>query len=213
MKIHCSGIIAYVRFWSIASLIDHSGSSAFRPTTTTAVSMSLTGSCFSSESAPGPSIMGVDDDGNRLKLGVVGRSRVPIELHPNSARPFDDRIAADGVVEWCDNDGRVVGLSGPDSRVEVRHKIACSFGTKRIRDWRLEGEYREGADRRENEFKCRLARRRRDAKDGWLRLCSAGCCNETIGKAVEIAGRNVNMRRIVLRTDRNGCGSISGRVV
>ena len=35
-----------------ASLIGHSGSSAFRPTTTTAVSMSLTGSCFSSESAP-----------------------------------------------------------------------------------------------------------------------------------------------------------------
>ena len=47
---------------SIASLIGHSGSSAFRPTTTTAVSMSLTGSCFSSESAPGPSIMGVEDE-------------------------------------------------------------------------------------------------------------------------------------------------------
>jgi hypothetical protein len=40
----------------------HSGSSAFRQTTTTAVSMSLTGSCFSSESAPGPSIMGVEDE-------------------------------------------------------------------------------------------------------------------------------------------------------
>src|SRR3981081_566658 len=35
-----------------ASLIGHSGSSAFRLSTTT-VSMSLTGSCFSSESAPG----------------------------------------------------------------------------------------------------------------------------------------------------------------
>ena len=46
----------------IASLIGHSGSSAFRQTTTTAVSMSLTGSCFSSESAPGPSIMGVEDE-------------------------------------------------------------------------------------------------------------------------------------------------------
>src|SRR5256886_395321 len=34
-----------------ASLIGHSGSSAFRLSTTT-VSMSLTGSCFSSESAP-----------------------------------------------------------------------------------------------------------------------------------------------------------------
>ena len=45
-----------------ASLIGHSGSSAFRLSTTT-VSMSLTGSCFSSESAPGgPSIMGFEDE-------------------------------------------------------------------------------------------------------------------------------------------------------
>src|ERR1700716_3040388 len=36
----------------LPSLIGHSGSSAFRLSTTT-VSMSLTGSCFSSESAPG----------------------------------------------------------------------------------------------------------------------------------------------------------------
>src|SRR6267142_2239106 len=35
-----------------ASLIGRLGSSAFRPSTTIAVSMSLTGSCFSSESAP-----------------------------------------------------------------------------------------------------------------------------------------------------------------
>src|SRR6478752_7536403 len=45
-----------------ASLIGHSGSSAFR-LSTTSVSMSLTGSCFSSESAPGgPSIMGFEDE-------------------------------------------------------------------------------------------------------------------------------------------------------
>jgi hypothetical protein len=38
--------------YTAASLIGHSGSSAFRLSTST-VSMSLTGSCFSSESAPG----------------------------------------------------------------------------------------------------------------------------------------------------------------
>ena len=43
-----------------ASLIGRLGSSAFRLSTTT-VSMSLAGSCFSSESAPSPSIMGVED--------------------------------------------------------------------------------------------------------------------------------------------------------
>ena len=44
-----------------ASLIGRLGSSTFR-LSTTAVSMSLTGSCFSSESAPGPSIMGFEDE-------------------------------------------------------------------------------------------------------------------------------------------------------
>src|SRR4051812_45963725 len=45
-----------------ASLIGHSGSSAFRLSTTT-VSMSLTGACFSSESASGgPSIIGFEDE-------------------------------------------------------------------------------------------------------------------------------------------------------
>ena len=49
-----------------ASLIGHLGSSAFRPSTTTAVSMSLTGSCFSSESAPRPF-----HHGNRERGGTI----------------------------------------------------------------------------------------------------------------------------------------------
>src|SRR6267154_1623145 len=44
-----------------ASLIGRSRSSTFR-LSTTAVSMSLAGSCFSTESAPGPSIMGFEDE-------------------------------------------------------------------------------------------------------------------------------------------------------
>ena len=44
-----------------ASLIGRSGSSAFR-LSIAAVSMSPTGSCFSSESALGPSIMGFEDE-------------------------------------------------------------------------------------------------------------------------------------------------------
>src|SRR5512132_965138 len=44
-----------------ASLIGHSGSSAFR-LSTSAVSMSLTGSCFSSESAPRPFHLGFEDE-------------------------------------------------------------------------------------------------------------------------------------------------------
>ena len=49
-----------------ASLIGHLGSSAFRPSTTTAVSMSLTGSCFSSESAPRPFHHGIRERGGTI---------------------------------------------------------------------------------------------------------------------------------------------------
>src|ERR1700692_6507 len=56
------------RFWHVrdmsASLIGPSGSSTFR-LSIHAVSMSLAGSCFSSESAPGPSIMGSEDEAAR----------------------------------------------------------------------------------------------------------------------------------------------------
>jgi phosphatidylethanolamine-binding protein (PEBP) family uncharacterized protein len=85
-------------FVLIASLIGHSGSSAFRPTTTTAVSMSLTGSCFSSESAPGPSIMGVEDEAeqstelpccNERQVQAIGRTHL---IH----RPARDIIPPQG---------------------------------------------------------------------------------------------------------------------
>src|SRR5713101_5653420 len=48
-----------------ASLIGRLGSSAFRPSTT-AVSMSLTGSCFSSESAPRPFQYGIRRRGGTI---------------------------------------------------------------------------------------------------------------------------------------------------
>jgi hypothetical protein len=48
-----------------ASLIGHLGSSAFRPSTTI-VSMSLAGSCFSSESAPRPFHHGIRRQGGTI---------------------------------------------------------------------------------------------------------------------------------------------------
>src|SRR6202035_80785 len=58
------GAGAVVDFAMSASLIGPSGSSTFR-LSIHAVSMSLAGSCFSSESAPGPSIMGSEDEAER----------------------------------------------------------------------------------------------------------------------------------------------------
>src|ERR1700726_3271777 len=50
----------------LASLIGHLGSSTFRLSTTTTVSMSLTGSCFSSESALGPFHHGIRERGGTI---------------------------------------------------------------------------------------------------------------------------------------------------
>jgi hypothetical protein len=55
-----------------ASLIGHLGASAFRPSTTNTVSMSLTGSCFSSESAPRPFHHGI-----RRRGGTIFWSALP----------------------------------------------------------------------------------------------------------------------------------------
>src|SRR5450759_3469882 len=66
-----------------ASLIGRLGSSAFR-LSTTAVSMSLAGSCFSSESDYGPSIIGFEDEAEqsigRPYRQTNGGSKRPNEL-------------------------------------------------------------------------------------------------------------------------------------
>src|SRR6266481_8044821 len=69
------------------SLIGHSGSSAFRLSTTT-VSMSLTGSCFSSESAPG-ALPSWDSRTrwNNLSGGLAVRRTVGPSGHANSPHP------------------------------------------------------------------------------------------------------------------------------
>ena len=71
-----------------ASLIGRLGSSAFRPSTTS-VSMSPTGSRFSSESAQGPSIMGSEDEaeqsnGRPCRQTTAGPSGHASSPHPSS---------------------------------------------------------------------------------------------------------------------------------
>src|SRR5215510_14801194 len=70
-----------------ASLIGHSGSSAFSLSTTT-VSMSLTGSCFSSESASG-ALPSWDSRTRRNNLsgGLAVRRTVGPSGHANSPHP------------------------------------------------------------------------------------------------------------------------------
>jgi hypothetical protein len=63
-----------------ASLIGHLGSSTFRLSTTATVSMSLAGSCFSSESAPGPFHHGI-----RRRGGTISWAALPSVERQNQA--------------------------------------------------------------------------------------------------------------------------------
>ena len=72
---------------SSASLIGRSGSSAFR-LSTTAVSMSLTGSCFSSESAPRPFHYGIRGRGGTIYWAALPSERTAGPSgHANSPHP------------------------------------------------------------------------------------------------------------------------------
>ena len=75
------------RCWMSASLIGRLGSSAFRLSAIT-VSMSLTGSCFSSESAPRPFHHGIRGRGrNNLWGGLAVLQTVGPSGHTNSPHP------------------------------------------------------------------------------------------------------------------------------
>ena len=70
-----------------ASLIGHLGSSTFR-LSTTAMSMSLAGSCFSSESAPGPFHHGIRGRGGTIFMVGLAVSRTAGPSgHANSPHP------------------------------------------------------------------------------------------------------------------------------
>ena len=71
-----------------ASLIGRLGSSAFKLSTTTAASMSLAGSCFSSESAPRPFHDGDSRTRwNNLYRGLVVKRTAGSSGHTNSPHP------------------------------------------------------------------------------------------------------------------------------
>jgi hypothetical protein len=94
----CSRLALFCRA-NRPSNVGHAGSSAFRLSTIT-VSMSLTGSCFSSESAPGPFHHGIRDEVEQslprpYRDGTAGRGR-PLESTEHRAGQL---TAGEGVAE------------------------------------------------------------------------------------------------------------------
>ena len=66
---------------------------------------------------------------------------MPIELRIDAARPLDDGVSPNRVVEGSDEDIRTGCASRTHSHIHVRDQIARALQTKRIWDGRLETKH------------------------------------------------------------------------
>src|ERR1700743_3161932 len=96
-----------------------------------------------------------------------------------TARPRDNDVPADRVVEWRDDDVRIVGRGGTDRRVEVGHEIARSLTAEGIRDRRCEPENRKRSDWSENKLERCFTGRRCHAEGRRLRPGAAKGSHQT----------------------------------
>src|ERR1700681_3589980 len=84
--------------------------------------------------------------GNSLEPRIRRRSCMPVQLHVYTARPLDDRVPSDRIVEWTDQDIGACRARGLRRAVEVGHEISRAFHAEGMRDRSLESEHRYRAD-------------------------------------------------------------------
>src|SRR4029077_12933220 len=127
---------------------------------------------------------------------------MPIKLHIDASWPSDDSITADRVWKWCYYDIGVIGLGEVDCGIKVGDQVTRSLDAERIRDWRLKSEHRESADRRKHGLPHCLAGGRGDVDHSRLGFGPGKRRDKSVTEAVELFWRNINMRRVILRPNR-----------
>ena len=142
--------------------------------------------------------------GNGLQLGVPRRGRVPVELHVDAARPLDDGVAADRVVERGNGDVGATRARCADGGIHIRHEVARSLESERIWNRCLEAEHRQRADRCEDELVHRAARRRRHREDTLLGRGSTERRQKARDESIEVFRGDVDVGRVVLRSYGHG---------
>ena len=136
---------------------------------------------------------------NGLKSLIGRRGRVPIELRVHAARPLDNGISSDRVIEWSHKNVGAGRASGLDRRIEISHEVTRSLCAKRIRNRRLEPENRQGSYWSQHQLGHGAARSWRHGEDALLGRGPAEGCYKAGDEAVEVLGRHVDVGRIVLR--------------
>src|SRR5271167_3869949 len=124
---------------------------------------------------------------------------MPIELHIHAARPLDDDVSSERIIERSDQNIGPCRTGGVDGRVHVCHQITCALQPKRIWDGRLEAEYGHATYWCEDQLRHRAALGRSYCKDSLLGRCAAKCRKQTRDEAIEIFRSHVDMCRVVLR--------------
>src|SRR3984957_12113785 len=61
---------------------------------------------------------------DHLETRIGWRGGMPVQLCVDPARPLDDRVQADRILEGTDEDIRARGVCSADRRIHVGHKIA-----------------------------------------------------------------------------------------
>src|ERR1700760_4871467 len=136
---------------------------------------------------------------NGLKSFIGRRGRVPLELRVHAARPLDNGISSNWVIEWSHKNVGACRASGLDCRIEIGHEVTRSLCAKRIRNRRLETENRQGSYGSQHQLGHGAARSWRHGEDALFGCGPAEGCYKAGDKAVEVLGRDVDVRRNVLR--------------
>src|SRR5262249_46351163 len=80
---------------------------------------------------------------------LIGRcGRMPVELHMDTAWPFNDCVSSNRIIERGYDNVRAGCVGRAYGQIHVRHQIARPFDTKWKRNGCLKPEHRESSDRR-----------------------------------------------------------------
>src|ERR1700758_5669584 len=123
---------------------------------------------------------------NSLKSFIGRSSRVPIELRVHAARPLDNGISSDWVIEWSHKNVGACRTSGLDCRIEIGHEVTRSLRAEWIGNRRLETKHRHGSHRCQDQLRHRAARSWRHGKDALLRGRAPKSRKKTGHEAIEI---------------------------
>jgi hypothetical protein len=63
---------------------------------------------------------------------------MPVQLHVYTARPLNDHVPSDGIVERTDQDIGTCRTRGSRRAVEIGHEISRAFGAEGVQDRSLE---------------------------------------------------------------------------